>query len=334
MQYWTSLDQVPRGYGPSVVTLGNFDGVHRGHQQIIKTLVGWARSTGGNAVAVTFWPHPAQVHRPETAPQLITGLEDRLELLAGLGLDAALVLPYSEEFARSSAEQFVIDYLVRPLATATIVVGRDVRFGHQNEGNLQTMISLGGRYGFEVAVVDDAGDHGLGSAARRWSSTWVRELLDAGKVDQVTSVLGRRHRLRGSIVGGDARGRDLGFPTANIGPDLAGFVPADGIYAGYLEVVSQRRDGFEVEITEGAHPQTKLPAAISIGTNPTFGGTERRVEAYVLDRTDLNLYDKQVVLEFAKFLRPTEAFDSSDELITQMHADVAQARSVLAADNQ
>ncbi len=325
MQRWTDLAQVPADFGPSVVTIGNFDGVHRGHVGVLTRMVADARAAGARSVAVTFTPHPQQVHRPEQAPPLLTGDADRLELLAQTGLDAVLLLTYTLDFARQTAEEFVRRYLVEGLRARTVVVGRDVRFGRDNAGDLTTMTALGERYGFGVEVIEDVApdDDADGSLAdplrRRWSSTWVRELLTAGDVRQAARVLGRPHRVRGTVVHGDKRGRDLGFPTANLDPDAAGMVPADGVYAGWL-----RRP----ELPPGS-PDAVLPAAVSVGTNPTFDGVQRRVEAYVLDRTDLDLYGEEVVLEFVERLRPTLRFDGVDALVAQMARDVEGVREVL-----
>ena len=330
MQIWRELADVPEGFGPSVVTIGNFDGVHRGHVGVLTRMCADARTVGAQAVAVTFTPHPQQVHRPDTAPPVITGDDDRLELLALTGLDAVLLLTYTLEFARQTPDEFVRRYLVDGLRARTVVVGRDVRFGWNNSGDLSTMVELGRTYGFDVEVIEDvtpadsadpgsAEDQVADPLRRRWSSTWVRELLEVGDVVQAARVLGRPHRIRGTVVHGEARGRELGFPTANLGPDATGLVPADGVYAGWLRRVAAADDD----------PDRVLPAAVSIGTNPTFDGVERRVEAYVLDRTDLDLYDEVVVLELVERLRPTLRFDSIDDLIVQMHADVVRTREIL-----
>ncbi|WP_166846776.1 bifunctional riboflavin kinase/FAD synthetase [Isoptericola sp. BMS4] len=323
MQVFTGLEQVPAGFGPSVVTIGNFDGVHRGHQAVLGRLVRLARTDGRRAVALTFDPHPAAVHRPASAPDLLTGLTDRLDLLARTGLDATLVVPYTLELAALTPEEFVTRYLTGALGARTVVVGHDVRFGKGNVGTLATMVELGGAHGFEVVAVDDVGQclPGDDGSTHRWSSSAARALLAEGDVAGAAEVLGRPHRVRGTVVHGDARGRELGFPTANLG-GIEGMVPADGVYAGRLlrPVLAAASPG---------HPDVDLPAAISIGTNPTFDGVERRVEAYVLDRDDLDLYDEPVVLELVARLRPTLRFEGIDPLVAQMREDVAQARRAL-----
>ncbi|GHH74366.1 bifunctional riboflavin kinase/FAD synthetase [Promicromonospora soli] len=340
MQLWTDLEQVPPGFGPSVVTIGNFDGVHRGHQAVLRRILSLARSDAARAVAVTFHPHPAVVHRPESAPELITGLEDRLALMERTGLDATLLVSYTLDFAAQTPEEFVARYLVDGLGARTVVVGHDVRFGKQNAGTLATMVELGGQHGFEVVAIEDVGAALPieGDGHQRWSSTAVRALLAEGDVDQAADVLGRPHLVRGTVVHGDARGREMGFPTANLG-GITGLVPADGVYAGWLRrgtaaacasLAQPERDRAAASGT-GMGQEEILPAAISVGTNPTFDGVERRVEAYVLDRTDLDLYDQTVALEFVSHLRPTLRFDGMEPLIAQMNDDVARSREILRA---
>ncbi|MBX9245709.1 bifunctional riboflavin kinase/FAD synthetase [Actinotalea ferrariae] len=324
MHRWTDLSQVPADFGPCVVTIGNFDGVHRGHRGVLTRMVADATARGHRAVAVTFHPHPALVHRPDSAPELITGIADRLELLAETGLHAVLLVEYTLEFARATPEEFVRTYLVDGLRAGTVVVGRDVRFGLDNSGDLATMRALGERYGFAVEVIEDvhgdvSPDH-RGEGSRRWSSTWVRELLTEGDVVGAAHILGRPHRVRGTVVHGDARGRELGYPTANLSQDATGMVPADGVYAGWL-----RRVGYPAD-----RPDGYLPVAISVGTNPTFDGVQRRVEAHVPDRTDLDLYDEEVVVEFVERLRPTVRFASVEALVVQMEDDVERTRRRLA----
>ncbi len=325
MQRWTSLDAVPAGFGPSVVTIGNFDGVHRGHQAVLGTVVGAARARGLPAVAVTFEPHPVAVLFPERAPAVLTAPDHRLDLLAATGLDAVLVLEFTREFARWSPERFVREVFVDALHAALVVVGRDTRFGHRNSGDVGTLRELGTALGFDVETVPEFGaGHGPevdgdGAAPRRWSSTWVRELLAEGYVARAAEVLGRPHRVTGIVVHGDHRGRELGYPTANLSRDAVGQVPADGVYAGWLVRPELPPD----------HPDAVLPAAVSVGTNPTFDGLERRVEAYVLDRTDLDLYGERIAVEFVERLRPTLRFDGVGALVAQMGLDVARCRELL-----
>lgn len=313
MHYWKGLEAVPAGYGPSVVTIGNFDGVHRGHRAVLRTLVAAARERHASAVAISFNPHPAQVHRPETSPPLIMGVEDRIDALAETGIDALLMVHYTLEFAQASAEQFVKDLIVDRLGAKAVVVGHDVRFGRDNEGDFATMVELGARHGFDVVGIDDIGEE------RRWSSTWIREALTNGDVRLAAEILGQPHRMRGEVVHGAARGRELGFPTANLSTDASGIIPADGVYAGWLV------DEAEV----------RWPAAISVGSNPTFEGVSRQVEAHVIDRPaeaveDFDLYGQQVVVEFVARLRPMVAYRGIQALIDQMREDVAHARSALA----
>ena len=325
MERWNDLSEVPADHGPSVVAIGNFDGVHRGHRSVLTRLVSEARSRGARAVAITFDPHPLHVLHPDRAPALLTGTEHKLELMAGTGLDAVLVLPFTEAFALWSPERFVDEVIVDALGACAVVVGHDIRFGHRNSGDLATMQRLGRERGFDVLVLDDVlgpvtGHETDPHGARRWSSSWTRELLAGGDVAAAAEVLGRPHRVSGVVVHGDHRGRELGFPTANLASDMVGMVPADGVYAGWM---------VRLDLDEGAGADRVLPAAISIGTNPTFEGRERRVEAYVLDRTDLDLYGEKVALEFVQYLRPTLRFDGIEPLKEQMTQDVARCRQVL-----
>ncbi|MDQ1538950.1 MAG: riboflavin kinase / adenylyltransferase [Actinomycetota bacterium] len=315
MLQWTDLPQIPPGYGPSVVTLGNFDGVHHGHRAVLSTVVERARKEGAQAVAVTFEPHPLAVLYPERAPQIITSAQQRLDLLAGTGLDAVLIMEFTREFALWTPERFVFEVFVKALGASVVVVGEDTRFGVRNSGNVDTLRQLGAEHGFEVLALADVGDGG------RWSSSRVRALVTSGDVAGAAGLLGRPHQVSGEVVHGDHRGRELGYPTANLSQQSAGLIPADGIYAGWL---------FRPTLPEGDIDR-RLPAAISIGTNPTFAGTQRRVEAYVLDRTDLDLYGETVAVEFVERLRPTERFDSIQDLLLQMSQDVNRARKVLSS---
>ncbi|MFN8080404.1 MAG: bifunctional riboflavin kinase/FAD synthetase [Kineosporiaceae bacterium] len=334
MQRWNELSEAAAALDASgsatVVTIGNFDGVHRGHQAVLRQIVAEAHRREALAVAITFDPHPVAVLHPERAPATLTGLDHKLELLAATGLDAVLVLTFTRELAGWSPEHFVQVALVDALHVRAVVVGRDMRFGHKNSGDVTTLRTLGKQLGFEVLLLDDLGfgadAPGEGSTARadgegaegvrRWSSTWVRELLAGGDVARAAEVLGRPHRVSGEVVHGDHRGRLLGYPTANLSQDAVGLVPADGVYAGWLVLLE-------------APGEPRLPAAISVGTNPTFDGHQRRVEAYVLDRDDLDLYGQQVGVEFVRLLRPTLRFDGVEALIVQMRQDVEECRQTL-----
>lgn len=317
MERWNGLDEVPADGTPSVVTIGNFDGVHRGHLAVLSLLVETARARHARSVAITFDPHPTAVLRPEVAPPEVLGVDGRLRLLAGTGLDAVLVMEFTRELAAWEPERFVREVLVDALRACTVVVGRDTRFGRRNAGDVETLRELGQRHGFGVLVVEDLRGPSA-EAGRRWSSTWLREAIATGDVGQAAEILGRRHRLTGTVVHGDHRGRELGFPTANLGTPILGMVPADGVYAGYLVLRPHDADGGEA-----------LPAAVSIGTNPTFDGTEQRVEAYVLDRDDLDLYGRTVAVDFVRMLRPTLRFSSVADLVERMDRDVSECRTVL-----
>ncbi|WP_127130748.1 bifunctional riboflavin kinase/FAD synthetase [Georgenia sp. SYP-B2076] len=316
MQVWTGIEQVPADLGATVATLGIFDGVHKGHQVILGATVAEAEAAGLMSVAVTFDPHPATVHRPEEHFQLIASLTDRLERLAATGLDAVLVLEYTLDFARATPEEFVRRYLLQALHSTLVVVGEDVRFGRDNCGDRHTMAELGRSLGFGVEILSDI----RAENGRRWSSTWVRELLAAGDVAGAAEVLGRAHRVRGVVVHGFKRGRDLGYPTANLLADDLGVVPADGVYAGWL---------IRPEHAPDDGTSKRLPAAISVGTNPTFHDVQRTVEAYVLGRTDLELYGEEVVIELVERLRPMVTFDGIPALLEQMADDVARSAAIL-----
>ncbi|MBA2769255.1 MAG: bifunctional riboflavin kinase/FAD synthetase [Sporichthyaceae bacterium] len=290
------------------MTIGNFDGVHRGHQAVVRGVVARARELGVPAVVTTFDPHPMTVIHPDSAPLQLTSVQRRLDLLAELGVDAALVLPFTRELSLWEPREFVERVLVDALHAREVHVGENFRYGHRAAGNLSTLHREGGNHGFAVHAVPLSGD------TATWSSTYVRQCLAEGDTTAAAAALGRPHRVEGPVVEGDKRGRELGYPTANLAlaDDVA--IPADGVYAGWLI----RAD------------RTRMPAAISIGTNPTFGGTVRRVEAYVLDRDDLELYGEHVGVEFADRLRETITFEGVEPLLTQMATDVQRAREITA----
>lgn len=314
MQRWRGVESAPSGWGRCLVTIGVFDGVHRGHQRIIGTAVERARELGLPAVVLTFDPHPSEVVRPGTHPPMLTGQHVKAELLEALGVDVLCVLPFTQEFSRLAPDAFVHSVLVERLHARVVLVGENFRYGARAAGDLAALTAAGRRFGFTVEGVPLQGTDDT-----TWSSTYVRSCVDAGDVAGAAAALGRDHRIDGVVVRGDQRGRDLGYPTANLEPLSWSAVPADGVYAGRL----LRRAG------AGA-PPTALPAAISIGTNPTFAGRERRVEAYVIDAgPGLDLYGEHVGLTFAARLRDTLRFDGVEPLRAQMAQDVEQARALL-----
>lgn len=305
MRIWRSLEEIPSDLGPCVVVIGNFDGVHLGHQHVVSRGREVADDHGIDLIAVTFDPHPIAVLRPEHAPQQLTQIDERCELLADAGVNDVLVLPFSREIAAWTPDEFIDRVLVNGLHCAAVVVGANFRFGSKAAGDVSTLRAHGG---FEVeGIVLDGGP-------QVWSSTYVRTCLAAGDVEGAAEALGRPYAVTGPVMRGDQRGRELGYPTANVA--LSGqAAPADGVYAGWLT----RLDTDE-----------RFPAAISVGTNPTFAGErDRRVEAYVLDRTDLDLYDVEVEVSFVAHLRGMLRFDGVDELLEAMADDVRRTRELL-----
>jgi riboflavin kinase/FMN adenylyltransferase len=311
---WQGLDEVPAGWGESVVTIGEFDGVHRGHQQVVARAAELGRERGLPVVAITFDPHPDEVIRPGSHPPMLCSLRRRAELLEGLGVDAVCVLPFTLGFSRLDPDEFVRVVLVDKLHAAAVVVGEDFRFGHKARGDVRLLDKLGEKYDFTTE-----GSPLLVSGNVTISSTAIRALLGAGDVAEAARALGRPHRLEGVVVRGHQRGRLLGFPTANVESPPHTAIPADGIYAGWLATLD----------AAGAE-SSRWPAAISIGTNPTFDGNVRTVEAYALDRTDLDLYGLHAAIDFAARLRGTLRFESVDDLVEQMRLDVDQAREICA----
>jgi len=311
---WYGLADVPAGWGESVVTIGEFDGVHRGHQRIVARAAEIGREHNLPVVVITFDPHPDEVIRPGSHPPFLSSARRRGELLVGLGAEAVCVLPFTLEFSRLDPDEFVRAVLVERLHAAAVVEGEDFRFGHKAAGDVQLLAKLGEKYDFTTEGLPLLVEDGA-----TVSSTSIRHMLEAGHVEAAAKALGRPHRVEGVVVRGHQRGRALGFPTANLETPPHTAIPADGIYAGWLASL----DG------EGRETQ-RWPAAISIGRNPTFGEGERTVEAYALDRNDLDLYGVHAAIDFAHRLRGTLRFDSVDALVEQMRHDVDRARELTA----
>jgi riboflavin kinase / FMN adenylyltransferase len=294
---------------PTVVVIGNFDGVHRGHVELIHTAR--ASEPGARVVAVTFWPHPMSVIRPDQAPPLLTSLERRKELLSKAGVDDVVVVNFTPEVASWSPAQFV-DTVIRPLHPARIVVGENFRFGFRAAGDVSTLAELGaGEFKVQALPL-------LTDGTQPSSSTLIRHAVADGDFGRVRELSDNVFRFSGVVVRGDHRGRELGFPTANVRVPPGMAVPADGVYAGWVT---------RLDIPTAP----RWPAAISVGTNPTFDGVERRVEAYVLDRDDLELYDAEIAIDFYARLRGQVKYAGKEALIRQMHTDVEEARHLLHA---
>ncbi|MFM8531130.1 MAG: bifunctional riboflavin kinase/FAD synthetase [Ilumatobacteraceae bacterium] len=295
-----------------VATIGNFDGVHRGHQGLVGRAVRRA-GDDGSAVVITFDPHPVSVLRPDRAPARLTSLERRIARLERAGAVVVIVLSFTPELAAQSPEEFVRMLRDPQGANADVViVGRNFRFGKGAAGDVDTLTDLGRELGFEVDVVDLVAEEIPGHGSVTLSSTYVRDCIATGDMRGAKAVLGRPHRVEGPVIPGDRRGRELGYPTANIAVEPGTAVPPEGVYAGYLVV-----------------DDVRLPAAISVGTNPQFGGHEMRVEAYAIGRDDLDLYGTVVGLDFVERLRGQEVFPTVDDLVAQMARDVAAAWALL-----
>jgi riboflavin kinase / FMN adenylyltransferase len=326
VQRWQGLDDVPGDWGSSVVTIGVFDGVHRGHQRIVGRAAEAAARLDLPVVVITFDPHPMEVVRPGSHPPLLCTVRRRVQLLGGEGCDAVCVLPFTLEFSRLGPDDFVRAVLADRLHARWVVVGDNFRFGHRAAGDVPLLAELGEKYDFGaegVPLLSEAKhgetEHGdRGEPGVTISSSRIRDLLGQGDVAGAAGDLGRPHRVEGVVVRGQQRGRALGFPTANLETPPHTAVPADGVYAGWL--VSLDAEGQE---------EQRWPAAISVGTNPTFDGRERTVEAYALDRDDLDLYGLHMAVDFTARLRGMVRFDSAGALTEQMRRDVDEARRLV-----
>ena len=307
MLLFESPSAMPNDFGPSAVSIGKFDGMHAGHRRVITELRTVAAAEALRSVAVTFDRNPLSVLRPEVCPAPLLSNAQKIELLDQTGLDATLMLEFTAARASQPPEQFVREVLVDTLHARVLLVGADFRFGSRGAGDVALLEKLGEEHGFRVQRIDDVVD-----GARRASSTWIRELLDAGQIAEATRLLERPPSIRARVVGGHRRGRELGYPTANLSHDVEGFVPADGVYAAYLVVDGER-----------------YGAAVSVGNNPTFEGiADKTVEAHALDQS-FDLYGSLVGLEFIEYIRPMNKFPNAEALVTQMHADELRIRSVL-----
>jgi riboflavin kinase/FMN adenylyltransferase len=315
MEVIRELSACPRPPDGTAVTIGAYDGVHLGHRAVIGEVRRRADARGLATAVVTFDRHPASVVRPESAPRLLTDLDQKLELLAATDVDYCLVITFDENRSREPADEFVREVLAGCLAARVVVVGEDFHFGHRRSGNVELLRTMGGELGFEVEGLDLVGTDGRpADDAGRVSSTRIRHALAAGDLAEANVLLGRPYEVRGVVARGDKRGRELGFPTANVSVPGDILLPADGIYAGWFE----RADG-------SVHP-----TAISLGRRPTFYAEAHAslLEAHLLD-FEGGLYDEHVKVRFVAWLRGEVRFDSVDELIAQIAADCDDARRAL-----
>jgi len=298
------LEAVPPG--PSVVAIGFFDGVHRGHQTIIRRAVRAGQASGVRSAVVTFDRHPMEVVNPGSQPKLLMTLARRAGTLAEQGVDLVVVMPFDDDVRHLSPEGFVDHVLVDPLQAQRVVVGANFRFGHRAAGDVATLSHLGPSRGFDAEGVTLLELDGVVI-----SSTEIRGAVEQGDVALAARMLGRPPSIDGVVVRGNQRGAGLGYPTANVQVDARLAVPARGIYAGEFTLDGDRR-----------------PCVTNVGVNPTFGGQELRVEAHLLD-FDGDLYGREVSVDFRHRIRDEEKFDSVEQLVAQIDADAAEARRLL-----
>jgi len=314
MDVYRSLDAVPLGFGPSAVTVGKFDGLHLGHRDVLRQLCERATADGLVPTVVTFDRNPLATLHPERAPAMLVSADQKVDLFAAADIGTVLLLPFTEELGHLSPEEFVQRILVDALHAKVVLAGSDFHFGEKGAGDLAALRGAGQRHGFEVAVIDDL-IHDLGGDPRRASSTWIRELLHEGRVREAAALLGRAPSIRSRVVHGEQRGRELGYPTANLDPELEGMLPLDGVYAAWATV-----DG------------VRYGAAVSIGNNPTFDGIpQHQVEAHLLDQR-LDLYGKTIEVAFVDYVRPMKKFEGVDALVAQLQTDEQRIRTILQAE--
>ena len=314
MQFFDGLGEVPAGFGPSAVTIGKFDGLHIGHRGVLRQLRELADKRGLTATVVTFDRNPLQLLAPDKCPDALVGNAQKRRLLAAAGVDATLMLRFDRALADQPAEQFIETVLTGGLHAQVVLCGADFRFGARGAGDVELLRQAGIANGFDVVILDDVQVEG-GSGARRASATWVRELLAEGRVREAAALLGRLPSIQSTVVHGEQRGRELGYPTANLDPAIEGYLPADGVYATWAIV-----DG------------VAYASATSIGNNPTFDGIpQHQVETHLFDQK-LDLYDRPIEIQFVDYLRPMNKFASVDALIKRLREDDAHARQILASE--
>jgi riboflavin kinase/FMN adenylyltransferase len=306
-----------------VLTIGVFDGVHRGHAELIAHAVKSARARNVPTVLMTFDPHPMEVVHPGSHPAQLTTLTRRAELIEEMGVDVFLVMPFTTDFMKLTPERYIHELLVENLHVVEVVVGENFTFGKKAAGKVDTLRRAGERLGFAVEAMSLLSEHHSNESVT-FSSTYIRSCVDAGDVVAAADALGRPHRVEGVVVRGFGRGAELGYPTANVAPPMYSAIPADGVYAAWFTAIGRG------PVTGAVVPGQRYQAAVSIGTNPTFSGRARTVEAYVLD-TSADLYGQYVALDFVARIRGQLAFDSVDDLVVAMGEDTERVRRVLSA---
>jgi len=306
----TDLAGITEKFSNSVITLGNFDGLHLGHQALIRMIIARARETGAASLVVTFRPHPLKILAPEKCPPLISIYEEKIRLFENLGIDVLVKIPFTLDFASMAPEDFVKDILCGLLGAKEIFVGSNYRFGKGRQGNVGTLREFGRKYGFTVNEVQQVALMG-----EVISSTKIRDLLKEGEVEHASRLLGRDYAINGIVVKGDGRGRGLGFPTANIAPRHT-IIPADGVYAVRLFVRDRSYEGIA-----------------NIGSRPTFNKQGRTIEVNIFN-FDEDIYGEDISLYFIKRIRAEKKFESAEALILQINADITEAKAALAAQAQ
>lgn len=324
MQRWRGRDEIPTDWGRCVLTIGVFDGMHRGHAELIAHTVKAGRSRRVPTVLMTFDPHPMEVVFPGNHPARLTTLARRAELVEEAGIDVFLVMPFTTDFMKLTPERYIHELLVEHLHVVEVVVGANFTFGKKAAGNVDLLRRAGERFGFAVEAMSLLAEH-HDSETVTFSSTYVRSCVDAGDVVAAAEALGRPHRVEGVVVRGDGRGTQLGFPTANVAPPMYSAIPADGVYAAWFTVLGH------AVVTGTIVPGERYRAAVSVGTNPTFSGRTRTVEAFVIDSTG-DLYGQHVAVDFVARIRGQQKFASVPDLVAAMNADTEKARSLLDAD--
>jgi riboflavin kinase/FMN adenylyltransferase len=323
VQRWRGQDEIPTDWGRCVLTIGVFDGVHRGHAELIATAVKEGRARGVPTVLMTFDPHPMEVVFPGSHPAQLTTLTRRAELVEELGIDVFLVIPFTPDFMKLTPDRYIHELLVERLHVVEVVVGENFTFGKKAAGNVELLHRAGDRFGFSVQGLPLVTERHNNETVT-YSSTYIRSCVDAGDVVAATEALGRPHRVEGVVVRGDGRGRVLGFPTANIAPPMYSAIPADGVYAAWFTVLGHG------PVVGTVTPGERYQAAVSVGTNPTFSGRARTVEAFVLD-TAADLYGERVAVDFVARIRGQHRFESVQDLIDAIADDTERVRTILLA---